>query len=113
MSPEAAKAIRQLKNPVDTSGALNYLWTPGLGAAPDTLLGKPVYESDNIDALAADNKPILFGDTSYYQIVDFGGFEFSRLDELYAASGQVGVRGIAFNDGELLNTAACKVLVMG
>ena len=113
MSPEAAKAIRQLKNPVTTSGSLNYLWTPGLGAAPDTLLGKPVYESDNIDALTTGKKPILFGDTSYYQIVDFGGFEFSRLDELYAASGQVGVRGIAFNDGELLNTAACKVLVMG
>ena len=112
VSPEAAKAIRQLKNPVTTSGALNYLWTPGLGAAPDTLLGKPVYESDNVDALAATKKPILFGDTSYYQIVDFGGFEFSRLDELYAANGQVGVRGIAFNDGELLNTAACKVITM-
>ena len=112
ISPEAAKAIRQLKNPVTTSGALNYLWTPGLGAAPDTLLGKPVYESDNVDALAATKKPILFGDTSYYQIVDFGGFEFTRLDELLAASGQVGVRGIAFNDGELLNTAACKVITM-
>lgn len=113
ISPEAATAIRQLKNPVTTSGALNYLWTPGLGAAPDTLLGKPVYESDNVDVMTSGKKPILFGDTSYYQIVDFGGFEFSRLDELYAASGQVGIRGIAFNDGELLNTAACKVLVLG
>jgi len=112
ISPEAAKAIRQLKNPVTTSGSLNYLWTPGLGAAPDTLLGKPVYESDNVDNLAATKKPILFGDTSYYQIVDFGGFEFTRLDELFAASGQVGVRGMAFNDGELLNTAACKVITM-
>ena len=113
ISPEAAKAIRQLKNPVTTSGALNYLWTPGLGGAPDTLLGKPVYESDNVDVMTSGKKPILFGDTSYYQIVDFGDFEFSRLDELYAASGQVGVRGIAFNDGELLNTAACKVITLG
>lgn len=113
ISPEAAKAIRQLKNTVTTSGALNYMWTPGLGAAPDTLLGKPVYESDNVDVMTTGKKPILFGDTSYYQIVDFGGFEFSRLDELYAASGQVGVRGIAFNDGELLNTAACKVITLG
>jgi HK97 family phage major capsid protein len=113
ISPEAAKAIRQLKNPVTSSGALNYLWTPGLGGAPDTLLGKPVYESDNVDVMTSGKKPILFGDTSYYQIVDFGGFEFSRLDELYAASGQVGVRGIAFNDGELLNTAACKVITLG
>ena len=113
ISPEAAKAIRQLKNPVTTSGALNYLWTPGLAGAPDTLLGKPVYESDNVDVMTSGKKPILFGDTSYYQIVDFGDFEFSRLDELYAASGQVGVRGIAFNDGELLNTAACKVITLG
>ena len=112
VSPEAAKAIRQLKNPVTSSGSLNYLWSPGLGAAPDTILGKPVYESDNVDAMTAGKKPILFGDTSYYQIVDFGGFEFSRLDELYAANGQVGVRGIAFNDGELLNTAACKVITL-
>ena len=113
ISTEAATAIRKLKNPVDTSGALNYLWTPGLGAAPDTILGKPVYESDNIDALTTGLKPILFGDTSYYQIVDFGGFEFTRLDELYAASGQVGIRGLAWNDGELTQTTACKVLVMG
>ena len=62
--------------------------------------------------MAATKKPILFGDTSYYQIVDFGGFEFTRLDELFAANGQVGVRGIAFNDGELLNTAACKVITL-
>ena len=112
ISKEAAQAIRLLKNDVTTSGARNFLWTPGLGEAPDTILGRPVYESDFVDNLAATKKPILFGDTSYYQIVDFGGFEFSRLDELYAASGQVGVRGIAFNDGELLNTAACKVLAM-
>ena len=113
ISPEAAKAIRQLKNPVTSSGSLNYLWTPGLGAAPDPLLGKPVYESDNVDPMTTGKKPILFGDTSYYQIVDFGGFEFTRLDELFAASGQVGVRGMAFNDGELLNTAACKVITLG
>jgi len=113
ISPEAAKAIRQLKNPVTSSGSLNYLWTPGLGAAPDTLLGKPVYESDNVDPMTTGKKPILFGDTSYYQIVDFGGFEFTRLDELFAATGQVGVRGMAFNDGELLNTAACKVITLG
>lgn len=109
ISTEAAQAIRKLKH---SSGTNSYLWTPGLGGSPDTLLGHPVYESAKVDDMAATKKPILFGDTSYYQIVDFGGFEFTRLDELFAANGQVGVRGIAFNDGELLNTAACKVITL-
>lgn len=109
ISSEAAKAIRQLKH---SSGTNSYLWTPGLDGTPDRLLGAPVYESAKAPAMSSGLKPILFGDTSYYQIVDFGGFSFTRLDELFAANGQIGVRGIAFNDGELLNTAACKVITL-
>ena len=106
-SPEATKILRKLQ---DSNG--QYLLTPGLGAAPDTLLGKPMYESDYVAAVAADATPVGFGDLSYYYIVDFGGFEFTSLPELYAASDQVGVKGIAYNDGNRMLDAAFKVMTM-
>ena len=106
-SPEATKILRKL---TDSNG--QYLLTPGLGAAPDTLLGKPMYESDFVAAVAADATPVGFGDLSYYYIVDFGGFEFTSLPELYAANDQVGVKGIAYNDGNRMLDAAFKVMTM-
>lgn len=106
-SPEATKILRQLKD-----GNNQYLLTPGLGVAPDTLLGKPMYESDYVAAVATTTTPVGFGDLSYYYIVDFGGFEFTALPELYAASDQVGVKGIAYNDGNRMLDAAFKVLTM-
>ena len=106
-SPEATKILRKLQ---DSNG--QYLLTPGLGAAPDTLLGKPMYESDYVAAVAADATPVGFGDLSYYYIVDFGGFEFTSLPELYAANDQVGVKGIAYNDGNRMLDAAFKVMTM-
>ena len=106
-SPEATKILRKLK---DSNN--QYLLTPGLGMAPDTLLGKPMYESDYVAAVAADATPVGFGDLSYYYIVDFGGFEFTSLPELYAANDQVGVKGIAYNDGNRMLDAAFKVMTM-
>lgn len=106
-SPEATQILRKLK---DSDG--RYLLTPGLGEAPDTLLGKPMYESDFVAAVATGTTPVGFGDLSYYYIVDFGGFEFTSLPELYAANDQVGVKGICYNDGNRMLDAAFKVLTM-
>ncbi len=107
LSPEATQILRKLK---DSNN--QYLLTPGLGEAPDTLLGKPMYESDFVAAVATGTTPVGFGDLSYYYIVDFGGFEFTSLPELYSASDQVGVKGIAYNDGNRMLNDAFKVLTM-
>ena len=61
-----------------------YLWQPSLTAGqPDTLLGRPVYTSSYMPAIAAGNKTILFGDLGYYWVADRQGRSFKRLNELY------------------------------
>lgn len=51
-------AIRKLKGSDN-----NYLWQPGLQAgAPSVLLGRPVRIMENMDAISANNHPIMVGD---------------------------------------------------
>ena len=106
MNDSTVKAIRKLKN-----GNGDYLWQPSLTAGqPDTLLGRPVYTSSYMPAIAAGNKTILFGDLGYYWVADRQGRSFKRLNELYAATGQVGFLASQRVDGKLVLTEAVKVL---
>ena len=107
MNDSTVKAIRKLKN-----GNGDYLWQPSLTAGqPDTLLGRPVYTSGYMPAIAAGNKTILFGDLGYYWVADRQGRSFKRLNELYAATGQVGFLASQRVDGKLVLAEAVKVLV--
>ena len=106
MNDSTIKAIRKLKN-----GNGDYLWQPSLTAGqPDTLLGRPVYTSGYMPAIAAGNKTILFGDLGYYWVADRQGRSFKRLNELYAATGQVGFLASQRVDGKLVLAEALKVL---
>ena len=106
LNDSTIKAIRKLK---DNQG--QYLWQPSLTAgAPDLLLGKPVRTSAYMPAIAADAKTIAFGDFSYYWIADRQGRSFKRLNELYAATGQVGFLASQRVDGKLVLPEAIKVL---
>lgn len=106
LNDSTIKAIRKLK---DSQG--QYLWQPSLTAgAPDLLLGKPVRTSAYMPAIAADAKTIAFGDFSYYWIADRQGRSFKRLNELYAANGQVGFLASQRVDGKLVLSEAIKVL---
>jgi len=60
--------------------------------------------------VAAGEKTILFGDLSYYWIADRQGRTFKRLNELYAANGQVGFLASQRLDGKLILPEAVKVL---
>ena len=106
LNDSTIKAIRKLK---DNQG--QYLWQPSLTAgAPDLLLGKPVRTSAYMPTIAADAKTIAFGDFSYYWIADRQGRSFKRLNELYAATGQVGFLASQRVDGKLILPEAIKVL---
>ena len=52
----------------------------------------------------------LFGDLSYYWIADRQGRTFQRLNELFAATGQVGFRTFQRVDGKLTLAEAVKTL---
>ena len=108
LNDSTVKAIRKLK---DANG--NYLWQSSLIAdAPDTLLGRPVYTSAYMPAIETGKKVIAFGDFGYYWIADRQGRSFKRLNELYAATGQVGYIASQRVDGKLILPEAIKVLQM-
>lgn len=107
LNDSTIKAIRKLK---DSNG--QYLWQPSLTAGtPDTILGRPVKTSAYMPAIAAGAKTIAFGDFSYYWIADRQGRSFKRLNELFAATGQVGFLASQRVDGKLILAEAVKVLV--
>ena len=108
MNDSTVKAIRKLKN-----GNGDYLWQSSLTAGqPDMLLNRPVYTSGYMPAIAAGKKAILFGDLGYYWVADREGRSFKRLNELYAANGQVGFQSSERVDGKLVLAEAVKVLAM-
>lgn len=104
-----AAQIRTFKE--STTG--QYLWQPGLQAGqPDTLLGRPVYTLNTMDSdtTTAGKHILLFGDLSYFWIVDFGMESIRRLDELYAANGQVGFRMYKRIDSNVMVSEAIQIL---
>jgi len=104
-SDVAVKSIRKLKG---SDG--QYIWNDGLGATPDTILGRPVETLTDLSALGAGNTFGAFGDFSYYQIADRGMMNVRRLDELYAGTGQVGFRVDSRGDGKLTIAEAIKTI---
>lgn len=100
------KAIRKLKD-----GQGQYIWQPSLSAGtPDMILNCPVLVSQYMPTIASAAKPIVFGDLKYYWIADRQGRTFKRLNELYAANGQVGFLASQRLDGKLILPEAVKVL---
>ena len=102
------KNIRKLKD-----GNGQYLWQPSLTAGqPDTLLNRPLKTSAYVPVIGSAAKTIAFGDFSYYWVADRQGRAFQRLNELYAATGQVGFKATQRVDGKLILAEAIKVLQM-
>ena len=108
MNDATVKEIRKLKD-----GNGQYLWQPSIIAGePDTILNRPVKTSSYVPTLEAGAKAIAFGDFSYYWVADRQGRAFQRLNELYAATGQVGFKATQRVDGKLILPEAIKVLQM-
>ena len=106
MNDATVKAIRKLKD-----GQGQYIWQPSLQAGTrDTILNRPVYTSAYVPNIAASAKTIIFGDFGYYWVADRQGRVFKRLNELYAATGQVGFVATQRVDGKLILPEAIKVL---
>ena len=93
--------IRKITNAVTTSGALGYIWMPGLGGSPDTLMGRPIHASAGMPAFAADTSVGVFGDISQYQIVEFGSPTMIRDPYTVATYGQVRFVGHRLVDAAL------------
>ena len=106
MKDPAVKLVRKLKD-----GDGQYLWQPGLAnGQPDTLLNAPLRVTDGMPAPATGVVSVLFGDFSHYMIADRAGVSMQRLNELYAAAGQIGFKAFKRTEGKLILTEAIKKL---
>ncbi len=91
MADSSVKVIRKLK---DSEG--RPIFVPGYesdvpGGVPDTLLGNRLVINDDVAAMAANAKSIVYGDFSPYIIRDVMAFTLFRMtDSAYAKKGQVG-----------------------
>lgn len=97
--------FKTIKGLVDSQG--RPLWLPNLQVgAPDSLMGYPITLNADMAVPAASAKSLLFGDFSQFIIRDVLDMNFSILNELYAATGQVGVVGLMRTDSRSASTGA-------
>ncbi|RDL51808.1 hypothetical protein BLJAPNOD_02949 [Ensifer sp. M14] len=99
-------AIRKLRD-----GDGNYLWSMGdvQKSEPGTLLGYRYSINDDMDALAAAKKVMLFGDFSKYFVRKVGSPVIGVMRERFWPD--LGIAGLIRFDGELGDTAAIKHLI--
>lgn len=106
LNDSTVKAICKLKD-----GNGNYIWQPSVREGePDRILNRPYRTSIYVPELAEGKRVMAFGDYSYYWIADRQGRSFKRLNELYAATGQVGFLACERVDGKLILSEAVKTL---
>lgn len=93
---DAVKLLAKLKD-----GDGQYMWQPSVQAGqPDMLLGRPVTMSEYCPNTFTTGLYVgIFGDFSNYWIADSLAMTVQRLDELYAATHQVGFIGRMESDG--------------
>lgn len=71
-----------------TGNPFQFIPTPAGGV----FAGYPGYVSDDMEALTNSKKATLFGNFSFYAHAEREGLVVKRLNELYAANGQIGFR---------------------
>lgn len=109
MKDSTIKLIRKLTDAVTGQ----FLWQPGLQfGQPDTLLGRPLYASENMPAATAALKAVVFGDFSYCLVGDRSPVSIQRLNELYAGSGDVGFKAFARVDMAVTQSSAIQYSTM-
>jgi HK97 family phage major capsid protein len=100
--------LKTLKEVLDKYG--RPLWKPGLASGdPDTLNGYPYWINNDMTAIAASAKSVLFGQMKKYVIRRVMGMQLLRLVERFADYGQVAFIGFARYDGQLVDAGTHPV----
>ncbi len=103
MNDDTALTLRLLK---DEAG--NPLWNH----ANDTILGKPVVISNDMPSEEAGESPIVFGDFSYYWIIDRSPVSIQTLKEKFVTLNQIGYLALEFLDGRLIRRDALQRMMI-
>lgn len=91
--------IKRLRKKKDGDG--QYLWQPGLTAGqPDRVLNRPYVQSEYVPNTFTTGQYVgMWGDFSWYWILDSLGFNVQRLSELFQLRNQTGFLGRLETDG--------------
>lgn len=109
MNPDTFKACTKLKNG-QGEYLLNKDITNGFGY---TLLGRPVFESDNMPKIATKAKVAVFADLKGYSTkLSSESTEITILKERFATQYAVGVAGYCEIDGKIVEEQRIAVLAM-
>jgi HK97 family phage major capsid protein len=105
MSAAAVDRLRKVKE--STTDAP--IWTPGMGATPATLLGFPVYETEDMPAVVANSLSVAFGDfRKAYLIAD--RTDTSLVVDPYTTKGSTMMYLARRTGGALLDSNAVKLI---
>ena len=108
MNPSTRDALRTLKDDVGRYMLIDDLQSP----FGKTLLGKPVYVSDNCPTLGSGKRAIFYGDMSGLAVKFSEELNVEVLRERYADEHAIGVIGWVELDGRVSNQQKISVLVM-
>jgi HK97 family phage major capsid protein len=107
MTGQSIGRVRKLK---DTAG--NYVFQPGLSLdAPDTLLGKPIFENPSMAEATTGLKSVIVGHLPSYYVRSVGGIKLDRSDDFAFSSGLATFRAQFRVDGNLPQTSHVKHLL--
>lgn len=110
MHPKTFASLRKLK---DSTGQYLLQQSNGItNAFPYTILGKPVYLSDNMPLVASGAKAILYGDYSGLSVNIRENIEMQALYEKYATQHAVGLVAWFELDSKVTETDKLAALVM-
>ena len=105
MADSSFAAIRNLKGSPNNGS----IWQPALTAGdPDTILGKPAYVVPQLPAMAANAKPIYFGEMSALKVRIAGGLRFERSNEYAFGNDQVAYRTLVRTGAVTVDPNAVK-----
>ena len=107
MTGQSIGRVRKLK---DTAG--NYVFQPGLSLdAPDTLLGKPIFENPSMSEATTGLKSVIVGHLPSYYVRSVGGIKLDRSDDFAFSAGLATFRAQFRVDGNLPQTSHVKHLL--
>jgi HK97 family phage major capsid protein len=105
------QTLAQLKKLLDKYG--RPLWAPGITSGdPDRINGYEYVINQSMPQIAASNVTVAFGDLKKFQVRKVSGISVQRLNELYAANGQVGFVSNMRVDSNLLDAGTHPVNVL-
>lgn len=107
------KTVGAVRNILDQN--LRPIWTPNFGSFdvqnPATILGAPYFEAPDMQDVASNAFPVVFGDFEQgYTVVDRVQMTVQRLVEKYSDTGQIGIQVRKRVGGQVTNDEAFMLM---